>query len=263
MDIQGKIAVITGASSGIGAATAKKLAKKGALVILLARDQEGLNQVVKDILAEGGKACCYSIDLSQVSNISKLAENILANQGVPDIIVNNAGAGRWLSVEETNPEEAVQMMAVPYFAAFSITHAFLSKMRERNSGCIVNMTSVASYYTWPGAAGYISARWALRGFNNALRAELHNTNINVLLIAAGKVGSAYFKNNPGSEERIPKIANLFPTLTPDNVADAIVKGIEKNRREIIIPWGQNVTAIFHRMFPWVMEWLLLKTSSKK
>jgi uncharacterized protein len=80
-----------------------------------------------------------------------VAERISTDVGTPDIIVNNAGAGQWKFVDEMRPEEAVQMMAVPYFAAFYITHAFLPGMLRRNTGHIVNVSSVGSRFVWPGA----------------------------------------------------------------------------------------------------------------
>ena len=114
-----------------------------------------------------------------------MAERINADVGTPDIIVNNAGAGQWKFVDETSPEEAVQMMAVPYFAAFYVTHAFLPGMLRRNTGHIVNVSSVGSRFVWPGATAYIAARWAVRGFTEALRADLAGTKIGVTLFECG------------------------------------------------------------------------------
>lgn len=99
----------------------------------------------------------------------------------------------------------------------------------------------------------------MRGFSHALRADLHGTNIGVTLVVAGKVSSAYFENNPGTEERLPKIGRLYPTLTPEQVAAAIVKAIQKNRREIIIPFSLYLTFQLHRFLPRLVESFVVRT----
>lgn len=263
MNISGKIAVVTGASSGIGAATAKLLAQRGARVVLLARNQEALQLVANEIVSQGGCADVYPVDLSQLEEISRVAMKILHEIGTPDILVNNAGVGRWLFLEETELNEAVAMMNVPYIAAFALTRSFLPSMLQQNSGCIVNITSIAAYFAWPGAVAYTAARWAMRGFNDALRADLFTTKVRVLLVAPAKVATPFFSHNPGSEERIPKISKLYPTLLPEQVANAIATGLEKNRREIIMPFGYRVTVFFHKLFPRSVEWLLCKTGAQR
>ncbi|RMG96633.1 MAG: SDR family NAD(P)-dependent oxidoreductase, partial [Chloroflexi bacterium] len=148
MEIQGKTAVITGASSGIGAATAKALAQKGAHVLLLARTQDKLAEVAESIIAANGQASIYPVDLSQSEAIRETAVQIQTQHGTPHILINNAGMGRWLAIDETDPAEARQMMAVPYFAAFEITRAFINGMLAQNEGHIVNITSPAAYAPW-------------------------------------------------------------------------------------------------------------------
>src|SRR4051794_27415115 len=112
MNPRGKIALITGASSGIGAATARALGDAGARVLLLARRAAELERVAGSI--GSGVATTYPVDLSHASAVAEVAERINGTVGPPDIIVNNAGAGQWKFVDETSPQEAVEMMAVPY-----------------------------------------------------------------------------------------------------------------------------------------------------
>lgn len=259
MDISGKIAVITGASSGIGAATALLLAQKGARVVLLARREDKLAEVRRDILAQGGQAASYPVDLANAAAVSYVARAVFADVGPPDILINNAGAGRWLTVAETPPEEAEQMMAAPYFAAFNATHAFLPAMLARNSGHILNVTSVASYAAWPGATGYIAARWAMRGFTLGLRADLHRTGIGVTLFAAGKVDTPYFTRNPGSEERIPGLSRIVPTLSSAQAAAAIARAVQRERREVIVPPIAALFVQLHKFLPGVVDRLLIQT----
>ncbi len=157
-----KLVLVTGASSGIGKATAELFAKRGGRVLLLARDRERLDATAREIAQRGGRAAIYPVDLSQADAVRATAERIKAEEGVPDILVNNAGAGRWLSLVETSLEEARQMIELPYLAAFYVTRMFLPEMIARGSGQIACVTSPASYLVWPQACAYIAARHALK-----------------------------------------------------------------------------------------------------
>jgi short-subunit dehydrogenase len=259
MVINDKLVVVTGASSGIGAATAKAMAKAGGRVALLARRKDLLDQVVAEITSGGGQAWAYPVDLTDADAVAAMAKQITEKLGTPDIIVNNAGAGRWLFFDETTPSQAVQMMAVPYFAAFNVTHAFLPGMLKRNSGHLVYVSSVGSRFVWPGATAYLAARWAVRGFSEALRADLDGTAIGVTLYESGVVTSDYWEHNPGSRERVPKIGNLVPEVTPEQAANAIVRGVERNQRRVVIPFMMKLTCWNHALFPWAVQWLMTKT----
>lgn len=263
MNIAGRLVLITGASSGIGAATARAMARSGGRVLLLARRQAELEKVASEIKGTGGEAWTYPVDLSDAAAVERTAAAVQQEVGVPDILVNNAGAGRWLPVHETSPEEAVQMMASPFFGAFYITRFLLPAMRQRNSGHIVNLTSPAGFVVWPNSAAYAIARWAMRGFHEALRADLHETKIGVSLVVPGLVASTYFANNPGGEERAPGISKLYRTLQPEEVAAAIVSAVERERRQVVIPALLSMTIAMHRLMPRFVEALLLKTAAKR
>jgi len=229
MIVKDRLVLVTGASSGIGAATAKAMARAGGRVALIARSKELLDRVAAEIGSAGGDARVYPVDLADAEAVSAVAKRITEELGTPDIIVNNAGSGKWLFVDETTPAQAAQMMAVPYFAAFNVTHAFLPAILKRNSGHFVFISSVGSRFVWPGATAYIAARWAMRGFSEALRADLNGTGIGVTLYESGVVTSDYWKNNPGSRERVPKMGKLVPEVTPEQAANAIVYAVQRNR----------------------------------
>ena len=220
MNPRGKTALVTGASRGIGAATAQELAKAGARVILVARREEQLRRVAASI---GNAASVYPTDLSD--------------------------------------EKAVT--AVPYFAAFYVTHAFLPGMLRRNSGHIVNVSSVGSRFVWPGATAYLAARWAVRGFTEALRSDLAKTGIRVTLYESGVVRSEYWEHNPGSRERVPKMGNLVPALSSEAAARAIVRGIEREKKLVVVPFMMKLTYWQHAVFPSVVQSLMTRTGYKK
>src|SRR5262245_4478022 len=129
MKLNGKSAIITGASSGLGAALAKALARRGVKVLLLARTVDTLEAVAGEIKADGGTALVYPVDLTDPRAVEQTTSRILQEVGAPDILVNNAGAGRWLYLDETPLDEVAAMMAAPYFAAFYVTHGLLPAMR--------------------------------------------------------------------------------------------------------------------------------------
>ncbi|HVP66442.1 MAG TPA: SDR family NAD(P)-dependent oxidoreductase [Anaeromyxobacteraceae bacterium] len=263
MSFEGKVVLVTGASTGIGAATARLAAARGAHVLLVSRDRAALEGLASGIRSAGGLATPYPADLSSLETVAATCAAIQREVGTPDVLVNNAGAGRWLAVDETDPAEAVQMMAVPYFAAFAVTRAFLPAMLERDRGHVVNVTSPASFLPFSGAAAYDAARFALRGFDGALRAELGGTSLGVTLLVAGKVSSAYWEHNPGSEGRVPGIARLYRTLTPEEVGEALLDAVERRRRRVVIPFPLALTLALHQHFPGPVEWLIHRTGWRR
>ena len=258
-----KVVLITGASSGIGAATAREFAKTGALVILVARNATNLQKVVDEITENGGKAKYYAADVSDYKQVQELAIQVEKEVGIPDILMNNAGKGEWRFIDETPYEEVAETMAVPYFASFYMVKAFLPAMQKRNSGHIVNMTSIAGFIAFAGATAYIASRIAMVGFHNALSADLHGSNIKTSLVYFAKVESDYWQNNPGSEERLPTSQSLIPIISTEKAAKVIVKGIAKGKRKIAAPFMIFVLNFFIKYFPGITRWIMFKTSYKK
>lgn len=236
MELRGKEIVVTGASSGIGAAVARELAARGARLTLVARDRSALERVAAEIERAGGAARVEPADLSSVEQVEALAVRVREAVGAPDVLVNNAGAGRWRAIDETEPGEAAAMMTLPYLAAFELTRALAPAMIARGGGRVVCMTSLAAYTHIPGATGYAVARWAMRAFAGQLREDLRRTGVGVTLVVPSEVDSPYFANNPGSKERIPRaVALLGRAQTPAAVARATADAIERGRDEVFVP----------------------------
>jgi len=249
MKIAGSVSVISGSSSGIGEATARLLAAKGSHVILLARDADRLAHIAADIRSRNGVADAYPVDLGDAEALAATAARIVAEHGSPDILFNNAGAGRWLPLLETSADEAAAMMALPYLAAFNLTRELLPGMLKRGSGQIVNITSVGCRLPWPGAVAYSAARAAMEAFTNALRSDIKGSGVSVTLATFGTVETKYWKTNPGSREHLPAIAAAIKVLTQEQVAEAIVRGIERNQREILQPRIFKLLFLANALFP--------------
>jgi short-subunit dehydrogenase len=257
--INGSTVLITGASTGIGAATAREFAKYGAEVDLAARNGDALACVADEIIAAGGVARFHPADLSTVDG----ARGLAAAVDTPDILVNCAGAGRMIFAEETSPEEFASMAAVPYLAAGYITFTLLPAMIARGSGRIVNVNSPASRVVWPSAAGYASARWALRGLTEGLRADLRGTGVGVTEVIPGEVSSEYWRHNPGSAERLPSISKLLPTLTPDKVAAKLVRAAAVGRAEVVFPLLLRALTAQARLAPRLVAGVVAATGAKR
>jgi len=228
--MRNKLILITGGSSGIGKAAASELHRQGARIILQARGLEKL---------------------------------IIVKEGLPDIIINSAGAGEWLSFEESTVSHYKDTMDSPYLATALSCKVFYDKMQERGSGHFIMINSAACYFSFPGATGYTPARWAMLGFAKSLQADLYHTDFKVSMIVFGKVDSPYFKNNPVSEERIPKIANwLTPTLSVETAGKVISKVVRKKSTLIIRPLMMSFFVFLNRLVPWMFTWLMRITSYK-
>jgi short-subunit dehydrogenase len=250
MDWSGKRLLITGASSGIGAATAEAAAKRGAELALVARSADKLEAVAQRIRQSGGRVTTHVFDVSDPEQVSRLAAVV----PVPDVLFNNAGAGRWKPLVETDPAEAAAMIGAPYLAAFYTTRAFLPAMLARGSGVCLYMNSAASRLVWPGAAAYTGARWAVRGLFEAVRAETAGTGVQAAMATFAKVSSEYWDNNPGSEAHVPNAQAFVPVLTASQVAEAILDGLASGREEIIAPWQLRLTFLASRLFPSITRW---------
>lgn len=209
-----KLISITGGSSGIGKAAAIALHKQGATIILQARHLEKLKNTAMEIDPSGHRISYYSTDLTDKKAVEEHAQKIIDNEGLPDVVINSAGSGEWLSFKEANLSHFKNTMDSPYNATALNCKVFFDNMQNRGTGHFIIINSAAAYFSFPGATRYTPARWAMLGFSRALQADLYTTNFKVSMIALGKVDSPYFQNNPISESRIPNIANwLIPTLT--------------------------------------------------
>lgn len=263
MQLAGRTVLITGASQGIGAATARAMAARGAEVLLLARSEAKLRDVAAAIERAGGRARVYPVDLADLDGVVATTAAMKADGIVPDVIVNNAGIGRWLFVEETPLQEMRDIMAVPYFAAFAVTQAFVSEMAARGSGNICNVNGPGAWFPWPSSVAYAAARWALRGFSTALRVDLRGTGVTVTDVVMGRIASSYWDNNPGATQRIPWVDRLVPTMSVEQAAAVITRAVERERREATGPPMYTAIHQIGRVFPRLVHWCVYVGGAKR
>lgn len=243
-----KVAVVTGASSGIGRATALQLARAGFVVAAAARTRAALDALAAEANANnsGGRVVAYAVDAGDAKAVAVFKDAVVAELGVPDVVVNSAGLGQWKYLEDTTPAELQQMMGAPFFAAAFVTQAFLKSMIAKKSGRILHVGSPASLQPWPGSTAYATSRWALRGLHESLVMDLRDTGVTSTHVLFGEVTSSYFDNNPGSHEHIPKVGSIIPKMTPEQCATALVS--------LATSTSEPPTTVFHpfllRLFFW-------------
>ena len=215
--LAGKTALVTGASSGIGEATARRLAGAGARVMLVARRGERLEALADEI---GGGACWLALDLAQADAAQAMLDAALAKLGAIDILINNAGILRTSHVDAFDLAELEPLIAINYTAVVRASLLFARAMKARGSGRIVNLSSIGASITAAGTGVYGGLKRALEAFTDVLRIELAGSGVRVGLVAPGTTGTEIFADikahgQPGWDEFIPAMA-------PDDVARAVL-----------------------------------------
>jgi len=260
---QKPLAVVTGASSGIGRSTALALAGHGWRLVLVARGRDALDAVASEVDTRGGVGIVEVADATDAAAVEALAARVLARDGVPDVIVNSAGSGEWRFIEELPASAGDRMIGAPYLAAYHVCAAFMAPMLARGTGAFVHVGSPASLMPWPGATAYAASRWALRGLHEALCADLAGTGLRSCHVLLGEVRTAYFDVAAGSHERIPTVGKLIPVMSAE-AAGGIVAGVAlRPRREVIRPVVLLLFAWSHWLAPRLVEWLVRSTGARR
>ena len=257
-----RVAVVTGASSGVGAATAKLLAASGWRVVLVARRADRLEELAASIAAAGGEVMTEPLDAADGASVTAMAQRVREGWGTPSLIVNSAGAGVWRFLEETAPTEILEMMGAPYLAAANTSQAWMQDMLHAGRGLIVQVGSPASVMPWPGATAYTASRWALRGLHEALCMDLVGTGVRSSLIYFGEISSEYFDANPGSHEHIPTVGSWMPVSSPERCAEVILDVVRRPRRVVFYPFALRLMAWMAAVAPSPTRWLVARTGRR-
>lgn len=233
------VVIVTGASSGIGAATAREFARHGAQVILAARRVEELAVQVRAITNEGYRAIAIPTDITDAAQISQLVEQTIEQFGRVDVLVNIAGIGHLRPFFKEPVEYINQIIDVNLRGAILMTRAVLPGMLERRHGAIISVASVAGHVALNPL--YSGTKFGLRGFSLSLHRELSRRGIPVSLVSPG-----YIKTHMNKGSRLPMPG-------PDLVARTIVNLVVKPRREVIVPGFYSPLVGIANTFPWLLN----------
>lgn len=230
MAYAGKRVLITGASSGLGAALARRLAGEGAVVGLIARRGDRLAEVLADCRRASPDSAMWVADLADTASLRELAGAAWEGLGGIDVLINNAAVPKRRPVTALDPAEVEDVMRVNFFAPMRLTLALLPQMRERGSGMIVNVSSVGGRLGIIHESAYCASKFALCGWSEAMAVDLHGTPISVKLIEPGPVDTEIW-DDPGSEEPLYR----GPRLAADEVAQGIVAALSGDTFEHYVP----------------------------
>jgi short-subunit dehydrogenase len=230
MRVAGARVLVTGASSGIGAATARLMARSGATVGLIARRSDLLASVLADCQKDSPESRMWVADLGDVEAAERLVDEAWEAFGGLEVLVNNAAVPKRRAVTALTPEEVEQTMRVNFLSPARMTLRVLPRMLEGRGGVIVNVASMGGRLAVPHEAAYCASKFALTGWSEVMAVDLHGTNVAVRLIQPGPIDTDIW-GRPGEDEPMFDI----PKVPPDVVADGIVAAIEGDRFEHYLP----------------------------
>ena len=217
--VRNKVVVITGGSSGIGLATAQKVAAAGAITVIVARGEDELFKARDAMKEAGGKVFAYTADLADMADCDRLVATILKEHGQVDVLVNNAGRSIRRSIEASYDRfhDFERTMQLNYFGSIRLIMGFMPKMIERRKGHIINISSIGVLANSPRFSAYVASKAALDAFSRCAQGELSGkgisfTTINMPLVKTPMIAPT-------------RMYDSVPTLTPDEAADLIVRGI--------------------------------------
>ena len=247
------VIIITGASSGIGEATARLFASNGYRVVLAARRIEQLNNLAQDIRSKGGNPLVVVTDITKNDQIENLVSQTLNYFGQIDILLNNAGLGRLEWLEKLDPISDIEyQIKVNLIGMIQMTRAVLPYMIERKQGHIINIGSIAGLIATPTYSVYAASKYGLRGFTEALRREVNIHGINVTGIYPGGVATK-FGEKAGINRKTKISTPRFLKLTSEDVAKAVFRVVQKPYRDVIIPELMRPTVWLSVLFPGVFD----------
>ena len=252
--VENKVTIVTGASSGFGAATARLFAAEGAKTVLAARRIQRLEALAEEIRSAGGEALPIACDVTVQEQIDNLVKATLDAYGRIDILVNNAGIGRLNWLDELSPDDISREVDVDLKGAILMARAVLPSMLAQRSGHIINMVSVVGWVAPPLATVYSATKFGLRGFTEGLRREVAPFGIHVSAIYPAGARTEFSQNVGG--ELAARILNSrwVNSLTADDVAKAVLHVAKHPRkRSVILPWWYGILLWFNSHFPGVSD----------
>jgi short-subunit dehydrogenase len=254
--LRGAVALVTGGSRGFGLALARELGRRGARPVICARDEEELERARATLAAEGIEVVALPCDVSDEEGVQGLVADVTEALGAVDILVNNAGIIQVGPAESMRLEDYRHSMDVLFWGAAHATEAVLPQMRARRRGTIVNITSIGGAVAVPHLAPYVAAKFALRGYSEALGAELHKQGIRVVtvvpwLMRTGSFGHALVKGERHVEANLFALFSTIPVLTTsaERAARRVVRAIEGGERFVEIGLAGKLLRLAHDLFP--------------
>ena len=252
-----QVVVITGASTGIGRAAAVEFARRGARVVLAARNEAALGDVAREVEQAGGRALVVVTDVAEADQVDHLADEAIRTFGRVDTWVNNAGFGHAAHVEDMQPAEIARLMAVNVNGLIYGTRAAILRMKAQGGGTIINLGSVVSVRGIPLQSVYCASKHAIKGFTEAVRLEQQRqkSGITFTLICPAVINTPFY--NHARSDTGKKLTAFDPIYPPEVVAESIVFAAEHPRREIFVGGYGKLLDLMQRLSPKLVDFQLL------
>ena len=255
LELRGKTAVITGASSGIGKATALEFARRGVNLVIGARRGELLDEVAR-LCRERGVDCATVVtDVTRPEDCKRLIDAA----GRVDILVNNAGFAIFDPIDRASPDDLQQMMETNYFGAVWCTQAVLPSMLARGEGAIVNLSSISGLMGYAGMGGYCATKFAMVGFTEALRDEVIGRGVRVSMVCPGTTDTEFFVK--AEKGKMPGASRLILAIKSEKVAKAICNSAEDGRYRRILPFAARLYMRLKEISPRTAHFFMRRVSA--
>jgi hypothetical protein len=253
-----EVAIVTGASSGIGEAAARLLARHGYRVVLMARRKERLEALAQELSVIGEQALAIPADLSKLEDIQHAVAECIERFGRIDVLVNNAGFGRLSWLEQLDPVTDIQaLLQVNLLGLIWMTQAVLPQMIRQRRGHIINIASMAGYIATPTYSIYAASKFGVRGFTDALRREVGVFGIKVSGVYPGGVATE-FNHHAGIQRKTGATTPEWLKLSAEDVAEAIYRLVRQPRRQVILPWPMYFAIGLNTLLPGVIDFAVQK-----
>jgi uncharacterized protein len=254
-DYRKTTAVITGASSGIGAAFARELARRGAHVALVARRRERLAELAGEIARAQGEASVHVCDVSQRAAVETACQEIVARWGGIDLLINNAGYGRHTLFRDHDVDDVERMMQTNYLGTVYWIKSVLPLMRARGAGWIINISSLAGVLPQPDEAAYAATKFAVTGLSESLAYELAPHGIHVLVVHPALVRTEML--SPEVMARLPRAA-AGTIIEPQTFVTAALRALERGETSVVIPRRFRAVCLLRTLSPGLIGRALAK-----
>jgi 3-oxoacyl-[acyl-carrier protein] reductase len=250
MDIQGKTALVTGASRGIGRAIAISLAEqKAKRLLLVARNRQSLAEVAAEVEALGTEAVILPLDLTQIVEVNIAIAQAWRDYGAIHLLVNCAGVAHQTAFLESKLSHVQEELETNLIGMYSITRLIARRMVTQHQGVIVNVSSLMGKVAAPTMATYSATKFAIVGFTQALRGELASHNIRVLGLLPSLTDTDMVRDL--------QWFRWIQPMTTQQVANALITGLQQESPEILVGWQSHLAVLCNRIAPWLLEKILL------